>query len=269
MDWQGISSPVFHNNDGVNNYITKPSFFDPQQQMQGAQSKLQERIENLSIDLRESEARKMDYINNKLSEQKEEQDAMMEEIRTLFINSSPPSSSSRRRRSSHKSSERKNDASASLPHPHLHGDHHHVCDPHRHEGQITSKHHVHNDDERHRAQARQRHHHHEDARQAQMHKYQQALLHAKANLHEHKRRPRDEHHQDGATAAPTTSASSPSVLKASSPLDVRHLCLLPMSSPTLTSHQRGDHLRARETLPSSEAPQERWTSMGISLRSWR
>ena len=55
----------------------------------------------------------------------------MEEIRTLLINRSSPSSSSRQRRSSHKSSERKNDASASRPRPHLHGDHHHIRDPHR------------------------------------------------------------------------------------------------------------------------------------------
>ena len=35
-------------------------------------------------------------------------------------------------------------------------------------------------------------------------------------------------------------------------------------------HQvQGDHLRARATLPSSEAPQGRWPSMGNSLRSWR
>ena len=188
MDRQGISSPVFHNNDGVYN-----------------------------------------YINNKLSAQKEEQDARMEEIRTLLINRSSPSSSSRRRRSSHKSSERKNDASASRPRPPLHGDHHHVRDPSRHEGHVTSKEHVHDDDERHlhRAQARQRQHHHEDARDAPTYKSQQALLHAKSKLHDHKRRPRDKHHQDGATATPTTSASSPSAIKASSPLDVRHLRLLP------------------------------------------
>ena len=69
-----------------------------------------------------------------------------------------------------------------------------------------------------------------------MHKYQQAPLHAKANLHEHKRRPQDEHHQAGATATTTTTlASSPSAIKASSPLDVRHLRLLPMSTPTTTS----------------------------------
>ena len=35
-------------------------------------------------------------------------------------------------------------------------------------------------------------------------------------------------------------------------------------------HQvQGSHLQARATLPSSEAPQGRWPSMGNSLRSWR
>ena len=35
-------------------------------------------------------------------------------------------------------------------------------------------------------------------------------------------------------------------------------------------HQvQGDHLQARVTLPSSEAPQGRWPSMGNSPRSWR
>ena len=125
MDRQGISSPVFNNNDGANNYITKASIFDLQRQIQGAQSRLREHIEK------------------NLSTHKEEQDARMEEIRTLLINRSSPSSSSRRRRSSHKSSEHKQDASASRPRPHLHGDHR----QHRHEGQVTSKHHVHDDDE--------------------------------------------------------------------------------------------------------------------------
>ena len=130
MDRQGISSPVYDNNDGVNNYISKASIFDLQQQMQGAQSRLQERIENISIDIFHSEARKRDYIDKKLAAHKEEQDARMEEIQTL-LKSTSPSSSSRRRHSSHKSSERKNDASANRPRPHLHGDHHHVRDLHR------------------------------------------------------------------------------------------------------------------------------------------
>jgi len=145
MDRQGISSPVFDNHDDVNNYITKASIFDLQRQMQGAQSRLRERIENISIDIFHSEARKRYYIDKKLSTHKEDQDARMEEIRAL-IKSSSPSSSSRRRRSSHKSSERENDASAIRPHPHLRDDHHHVRDPHRYEGKITSKQHVHDDE---------------------------------------------------------------------------------------------------------------------------
>ena len=70
-----IYEEVRYNNDGVHNYITKASIFDLQQQMEGAQSRLRERIKNLSIDIRHSEARKRDYIDNKLSAQKEEQDA--------------------------------------------------------------------------------------------------------------------------------------------------------------------------------------------------
>ena len=146
MDRQGISSPVFDNNDGVNNYITKVSMFKLQRASKAAHSTLQERIENLSIDIRHSKARRRDYIDKKLAAHKEEQDERMEDIRDL-IKSSSTSSSSRRRHSSHKSSERGNDASANRPHPHLHGDHHHVHDPHRHEGKVTSKHHVHDDDE--------------------------------------------------------------------------------------------------------------------------
>ena len=123
--------------------------------MQGAQSRLRERIENLSIDIRHFEARKRDYIDRNLSAQKEEQDARMEEIRAL-IKSTSPLSSSRRQRAHRSSSERGNDASATRPRPHLHGDHHHVRDQHHHEGQVTSKHHLHDDDERQGARARQR-----------------------------------------------------------------------------------------------------------------
>ena len=146
MDRQGISSPVFDNHGGVNNYMTEVFIFDLQRQMQGAQSRLRERIENLSIDIRHSEARKRDYIDNKLSAQTKEQDARMEEIRAL-IKSTSPSSSSRRRQSHRSSSERPSNRSASLPRPHLHGDHHHVRDPPLHEGKVTSKQHVHDDNE--------------------------------------------------------------------------------------------------------------------------
>ena len=62
MDRQGISSPVFDNNDSANNYITEASIFGPQEQMQGAHSTLRERTENLSIYIHQSEASKRDYI---------------------------------------------------------------------------------------------------------------------------------------------------------------------------------------------------------------
>ena len=72
MDRQGISYPVYDNNDSMNNYINKASIFDLQRQMQGAQSRLRERIENISIGIRHSEARRRDYIDKKLSAHKEE-----------------------------------------------------------------------------------------------------------------------------------------------------------------------------------------------------
>ena len=57
----------------------------------------------------------------------------------------------------------------------------------------------------------------------------------------------------------------------------RHLCLWTYGIfayfPRVHLHRlhqvQGDYLRARATLPSSEAPQGRWPSMGNSLRSWR
>ena len=67
--------------------------------------------------------------------------------------------------------------------------------------------------------------------------------HRQEKLHEHKRRPCNEHQQDGATATTTTSASLPSVIKASSPLDARHLRLPPTSTPTSAFiHDDGDEM---------------------------
>ena len=80
MDRQGISSLVFHNNDGAYNYNKKNPHFGLERAMQV--------IDNITTDLRHSEARRRDYFDNKLSAQKEEQDARMEEIRTLLINRS-------------------------------------------------------------------------------------------------------------------------------------------------------------------------------------
>ena len=68
MDRKSISSPVFHDNDGANNYINT-HHFRLQQEMQDVQSTLREHIDNLAIDIRHSEARKRDYIDTKLDEQ--------------------------------------------------------------------------------------------------------------------------------------------------------------------------------------------------------
>ena len=88
MDRQGISSPVYDNNDGANNHITKASIFDLQRQMQGTQSTLRERLDNLAIDIRHSEARKRDYIDTKLGELKDQLRDMVADYK-----SSSPSSS--------------------------------------------------------------------------------------------------------------------------------------------------------------------------------
>ena len=72
----------------------------------------------------------------------------------------------------------------------------------------------------------------------QTYKSEQALNQASANHHEHMRRPRYKHLQEEATATTITSASSPSVIKASSPFNVQHLRLPPTSTPTSTSSPR-------------------------------
>ena len=71
MDRQGISSPVFHDNDGANNYITKTSIFGLQRAMRG--------IERLTVDIHQREARTRDYIDTKL-------DAQLDDIRHVWAN---------------------------------------------------------------------------------------------------------------------------------------------------------------------------------------
>jgi hypothetical protein len=151
MDRQSISSPVFDDNDGANNYVTITHTIELQRAMQGAQSTLRKRIDNLATNIRQSKAWKRDYIDNMFDYLNKH----MEELKQVLSDykSSSPSSSSRRRRASRTSSECSSDASTIRPRPHLHGDHQHICDPHRHEGQVTSKHLVRDNDERHRQQA--------------------------------------------------------------------------------------------------------------------
>ena len=72
MDRQGISSPVFHDNENANNYITKMSIFGLQWAMQG--------IERLAIDIRQNEARIRDYLDTKLAEQRDQVRDMVAKI---------------------------------------------------------------------------------------------------------------------------------------------------------------------------------------------
>ena len=58
MDRQGISSPVFHDNDDANNYINKMSTFGLQRAMRGT--------ERLTVDIHQREAQTRDYIDTKL-----------------------------------------------------------------------------------------------------------------------------------------------------------------------------------------------------------
>ena len=69
MDRQGISSPVFHDNNGAKNYITKMPIFRLQRAMRG--------IERLTIDINQREARTTDYIDTKL-------DAQLDDIRHVL-----------------------------------------------------------------------------------------------------------------------------------------------------------------------------------------
>ena len=71
MDRQSISSPVFHDNDNANNYITKTSIFGLQWAMQG--------IERLAIDIHQNKARKRDYFETKLDEH-------MDQVRDMVAN---------------------------------------------------------------------------------------------------------------------------------------------------------------------------------------
>ena len=186
MDRQGISSPVFHDNDDANNYITKMPIFGLQRAMRG--------IERLTADIHQREARTRDYIDTKLAEQRDQVRDMLANYKSPY-----PSSSSRRRRSSRKSSERPHDESTMRHHHHL------------------------RDDRKPKAYGDEEHY----------------------RLQQHR------HHREEATATTTTSASSPSVIKASSPLDVRHLRLPPTSTPTSAFIDRdGDEMIEHGIFPS-------------------
>src|SRR3954466_9879788 len=95
------TSPLFlEQDDDMSSYVTKTQLFGAHRALHQEQLALGDRIDNLATDLRLSEQRTRDYVNNKLNEHKHENDARMHEIRALLVRSSTTSSSSKRSRSS-------------------------------------------------------------------------------------------------------------------------------------------------------------------------
>jgi len=96
------TNPLFlEHDDDPNNYVTKLHLFGMQRALHEEQLAMSDRIDNLATNLRLSEQRTRDYFDKKLDEQKQENNARMDEIRTLLVNhSSTTSSYSRRSRSS-------------------------------------------------------------------------------------------------------------------------------------------------------------------------
>ena len=96
------TNPLFiEHNDDMNSFVTKSHLFGAQRGLHQEQLAMNNRIDNLATDLRLSEQRTRDYFDHKLDDNKQENDARMDEIRALLVNrSSTTSSYSRRSRSS-------------------------------------------------------------------------------------------------------------------------------------------------------------------------
>src|SRR3990170_7751891 len=96
------TNPLFlEQDDDMSTYVTKSHLFGAQRALHQEQQAMSDRIDNLTTDLRLSEQRTRDYLDHKLDQHKQDNDARMDEIRALLIKrSSSTSSSSRRSRSS-------------------------------------------------------------------------------------------------------------------------------------------------------------------------
>ena len=94
MDRSNIHNPTFEEQeDDETTFITKMQFFGAQKAMRQSHDALNDRIEHLATDVRESEVRTRDYLDTKLSSQ-------MEEIRALMVKRASCTSTSSRRRDS-------------------------------------------------------------------------------------------------------------------------------------------------------------------------
>src|SRR3954470_8263494 len=96
------TNPLFsEQDDDMSSFVTKNQLFGAQRALHQEQLALGDRIDNLAIDLRQSENRTRDYFDNKLDEHKVENDARMDEIRALLLRSTSSTSSRRIRSSRH------------------------------------------------------------------------------------------------------------------------------------------------------------------------
>src|SRR3954470_7464705 len=96
------TNPLFsEQDDDMSSFVTKNQLFGAQRALHQEQLALGDRIDNLAINLRQSENRTRDYFDNKLDEHKVENDARMDEIRALLLRSTSSTSSRRSRSSRH------------------------------------------------------------------------------------------------------------------------------------------------------------------------
>jgi hypothetical protein len=72
------ANPLFEEQDGERDYVTKNHFFVAQHALHQESEALGERLEQLATDLRQSEARNRDYLDAKLTTQ-------MEEFRNMIV----------------------------------------------------------------------------------------------------------------------------------------------------------------------------------------
>lgn len=79
MSREGTSHPVYDDQANAHDYVSKATQFRLQRAMYDANAILDERIQNLAIEMREAKARNKDYFNAKM-------DAQMENIQIMFNN---------------------------------------------------------------------------------------------------------------------------------------------------------------------------------------
>ena len=81
------ANPLFEEQDGQRDYVTKNHFFIAQRALHKESEALGDRIEQLATNLQQSEARQRDYLDAKLSKQ-------MDEFHNMLVSRASSSTSS-------------------------------------------------------------------------------------------------------------------------------------------------------------------------------